>query len=106
LSNYFQDGYSSGVQPGVLILSRTGQFIDWYTGYGLPQTVSLDRQGRMLVPDRFNHRLYVVDLSTRQTIVSAYCGGCLGAAFDNVHGGYVVTTFNIHLCLDGMIKQH
>lgn len=97
LSNYFQDGYSSGVQPGVLILSLTGQFIDWYTGYGLPQTVSLDRQGRMLVPDRFNHRLYVVDLSTRQTVVSAYCGGCLGAAFDNVHGGYVVTTSNSYM---------
>jgi len=97
LSNYFQDGYSAGVQPGVLILSRTGQFIDWFTGYQLPQTVSLDRQGRMLVPDRFSQRLFVVDLSTRQTVVSAYCGGCLGAAFDNVHGGYVVTTSNSYM---------
>lgn len=94
LSNYWQRVYpQAGRAPGILIITKTGQFVDWYTGsFSLPQYVSFSRQGHMLVPDRYGGQLHVIDLTTRLTISTHTCDGCNGIAIDNVNGGYVVTT--------------
>jgi len=97
MSNFYQDGFYTGIVPGVLIVTRTGAFVDWYTGFDLPQTVGISRDGYLLVPDRWQSLLHVFDMSTHTLLQSAYCGGCLGIDHDPAHAGYVITTSNQYM---------